>query len=307
MLETVSTFVAVALAGSFSAVAKAQGVAVSSITRRIELLEAELQAKLFTRSSRRLTLTDAGQSFLPRAHNLLAELAEARDGLSALDATPRGVLTITAPTMFGRQHVAPAIVQFLALYPQLEIELHTGDAFVDLSERRVDVAIRMGLLPDSDLVATHLAPVRRLVCASPDYLERFGTPQEPMELLKHNCLTVASLRNPSGWWTFAGVNREQPLPIHGNMRSDDTGALMHGALAGIGIVHLASWLVSDMIMAGRLVEILPQVATPDRLATNIHAIRMPGRSHTAKVKLFIAHLRKSFGSPPYWERALGKG
>lgn len=305
MLETVSTFVAVATAGSFSSVAKAQGAAVSSITRRVELLEADLQAKLFIRSSRRLTLTDAGQNFLPRARNLLAELAEARDGLSALDAAPRGLLTITAPTMFGRQHVAPAVVSFLAHYPHLEIELHSDDAIVDLSERRVDVAIRMGLLPDSDLVATHLAPVRRLVCASPDYLKKAGTPKDPMDLLKHNCLTVASSRNPSGWWTFAGVNRDQALPVHGNMRSDDTGALIHAALAGVGIVHLASWLVSDMIVAGRLVEVLADARQPSARSPSINAIRMPGRSHTTKVRLFVAHLRKTFGTPPYWDRAIG--
>jgi len=244
-----------------------------------------------------LTLTDAGQNFLPRARNLLAELAEARDGLSALEATPRGLLTITAPTMFGRQHVAPAVVSFLAEYPHLEIELHSDDALVDLSERRVDVAIRMALLPDSDLVATHLAPVRRLICASPDYLEKAGAPEDPTDLLKHNCLTMASSRNPPGWWTFAGVNHDQALPVHGNMRSDDTGALLHAALAGVGIVHLASWLVSDMIAAGRLVVVLPDTRQPPARSTSIHAVRMPGRSHTAKVRLFITHLRKTFGTP----------
>jgi DNA-binding transcriptional LysR family regulator len=163
----------------------------------------------------------------------------------------------------------------------------------------------MGLLPDSDLIATHLAPVRRLVCASPDYLEKAGAPANPMDLLKHNCLTVASTRNPSGWWTFAGVNRDQALPVHGNMRSDDTGTLIHAALAGVGIVHLASWLVSDLIVAGRLVEVLPDTRQPSARSTSIHAIRMPGRSHTAKVRLFVAHLRKTFGSPPYWDRAIG--
>ena len=306
MLETLVAFVAVAEAGSFSGVAKAQGVAVSSITRRVELLEAELRARLFNRSSRRLTLTDAGQQFLPRAQHILAEMAEARDGLAALEGEPRGVLTVTAPAMFGRQHLTPAVISFLVQYPSLEVELHTGDEIIDLSERRVDVAIRLGVLPDSDLVATAIAPVRRLLCASPDYLARAGRPEQVMDLLDRPCLTVASSRNPSGWWTFAGVNREQPLAVRGSFRSDDTGALMQAAIAGLGIVHLASWLVSDDIVAGRLVEVLPHAAQPARLTASVHAIHMPGRSHTAKVRLFVSHLRKTFGTPPYWERAIAR-
>lgn len=306
MLDSLMAFAAVAEAGSFSSVAKAQGIAVSTITRRIELLEGELQARLFNRSSRRLTLTDAGQQFLPRARHILAEMADARDGLAALDGDPRGVLTVTAPAMFGRQHVAPAVTSFLAQYSALEVELHTGDEIVDLSERRVDVAIRLGVLPDSDLMATALAPVRRMLCASPDYLARAGHPAQVAELLKHQCLTVASPRNPVGWWSFAGVNREQALAVHGPFRSDDTGALMQAAMAGLGIVHLASWLVSDAIAAGQLVEILPEAAQPARQAGSVHAIHMPGRSHTAKVRLFVAHLRKAFGSPPYWERAIAQ-
>ncbi|MDB5528431.1 MAG: LysR family transcriptional regulator [Devosia sp.] len=306
MLETLMTFAAVAEAGSFSGVAKAQGIAVSTITRRIELLEGELQARLFNRSSRRLTLTDAGQQFLPRALHILAEMADARDGLAALDGEPRGVLTVTAPAMFGRQHVAPAVISFLKQYPLLEVELHTGDEIVDLSEHRVDVAIRLGVLPDSDLVATSIAPVRRMLCASPDYLASAGRPEQVTDLLNHQCLTVASQRNPTGWWIFSGVNREQALSVHGSFRSDDTGALIQAAVAGLGIVHFASWLVSDAIAAGQLVEILPNAAQPARQAASVHAIHMPGRSHTAKVRLFVAHLRKAFGSPPYWERAIAE-
>jgi DNA-binding transcriptional LysR family regulator len=306
MLEALVAFVAVAEAGSFSGVAKTQGVAVSSVTRRVELLEGELRAKLFNRSSRRVTLTDAGQQFLPRAQHILAEMAEARDGLAALDGEPRGVLTVTAPAMFGHRHVAPAVISFLAQYPLLEVELHTGDEIVDLSERRVDVAIRLGVLPDSDLVATSMAPVRRLVCASPDYLARVGRPEQALDLLDHQCLTVASMRNPTGWWTFAGVNREQALSVRGPFRSDDTGALLQAAVAGLGIVHLASWLVSDAIVAGRLVDVLPEAAQPTKLAASVHAIRMPGRSHTAKVRLFVSHLRKMFGTPPYWDLAIAE-
>lgn len=304
MFETLSTFVAVATAGSFSRVAKAERVAVSSIARKIDALEAELGARLFTRSPRTLLLTDAGEHFLPRARGLLAELAAAKVGLAALESEPRGLLTVTAPAMFGRKHVVPALLGFLQRYPQLEVELHNSDQVVDVTERRVDVSIRMGTLPDSDLVATRLAPVRRLLCASPTYVERHGAPAEPAELLKHDCLSAASEPAPPGWWTFAGVNREAALPVRGRFRSDDTDALVQAALAGIGIVHLASWLVSDLVSAGRLVSLCSNARPPKKDTTAIHAVRMPGRSHAAKAQLFIAYLRDAFGAPPYWDRDL---
>ena len=274
----------------------------SSITRRIELLEAQLKTKLFTRSSRRIRLTDAGEHLLPRARIILAEMAEAKESLTALSADPRGVLTVTAPAMFGRVHVAPAINSFLMQYPALEIELHTSDDIVDLNERHIDVAIRMGTLKDSDLLVTQLAPVRRLVCASPEYLTRAGRPAAPINLLEHNCLTRSSKPTPGDWWSFSGVNRDLSLKVHGNFRSDDTGTLLQAALAGVGIVDLASWLVGDMIKAGQLIWLFPQVERPQKHPPCIQAVRMAGRSSSVKSKMFVDHLRKSFGSPPYWER-----
>lgn len=302
MIDALPTFVAVASAGSFSKVARSQGVAVSSVSRRVDWLEAELGAKLFSRSSRRLVLTDAGEQFLPRARGIIADMAEAKESLAALKSEPRGLLTVTAPAMFGRQHVVPAVLGFLKRYPLLEVDLHIGDEVIDLAARRVDVAIRIGRLTDSDLVATRLAPIRRLVCASPEYLDRAGRPAHPMGLLEHNCLTVASTLNPVGWWCFAGVNRNRALPVRGNLRSEDTGTLLAAALAGVGIVHLASWLVSDMLRAGRLVSLFPDAQPPEEALSAIHAVRMSGRSHTAKAKLLVDHVRKAFGAPPYWDR-----
>jgi DNA-binding transcriptional LysR family regulator len=306
MFEALTTFVNVAATGSFSRVAKQEGVAVSSITRRIGGLESELGAKLFSRSSRRLLLTDAGERFLPRARGLLADLSEAKDGLVSLNAEPRGPLTVTAPSVFGRRWVSPAAIDFLALYPLLELDLHLSDEVVDLRARRVDVAIRMGSLPDSDLIATRIAPLRRLVCASPVYLKRRGWPVAPGELLQHNCLTVASAPAPADWWRFEGVNRNRALPVRGTLRTDDTDTLLQAAVAGVGIVHLASWLVTEMIVAGRLVVLFPNAQPPKGAVPAIHAVRMSGRSHPGKATLFIAHLRKAFGDPPLWERGLGK-
>jgi DNA-binding transcriptional LysR family regulator len=306
VLEAIRTFIEVATERSFTTVARRRDVAVSSITRKIDALEAELGARLFARSSRSLALTDAGEQFLPRARHLVSEMDDARRGLADLHAEPRGLLAITAPEAFGRRHVVPAIASFLRRYPQVEVDLHLSDRRVDLTQERVDVAIRIGLLPDSDLVATRLAPSKRLVCASPDYLARCGRPATPAQLVKHNCLTLASSASP-GWWCFAGVHRGAALPIRGTLRSDDTEALLQAAVAGIGIVHLASWMAGELVRAGQLVSLVPGVAAPPKLsASAIHAVRMPGRSHATKAPLFIAHLKNCFGDPPYWDRAQRK-
>ena len=134
---------------------------------------------------------------------------------------------------------------------------------------------------------------------------RRGRPATPMELLKHNCLTVASGPPPPDWWCFTGVNRNAPLPVRGTLRTDDVDTLFQAAVGGIGIVHLASWLVGDMVASGRLVSLFPEARTPQKDLSAIHAVRLPGRSHGAKAKLFITRLR-AFGDPPYWERDLGK-
>ena len=220
---------------------------------------------------------------------------------------PSGLLSVTVPTAFGRRHVVPALPAFLSRYPLIEVEMHVSDHRLDLAAQRADVAIRIGILPDSDLVATSLAPLRRLVCASPAYLERNGLPEKPEDLVSHNCLSYASTPLPTGWWSFPGINRKTPLPVRGSVRSDDTETLLEAAIAGIGVVHLASWLVCDALRDGRLVSLFPSeaqaAASPGApVSAGIHAVRLPGRSHTAKAQLFIAHLKQHIGDLPYWDR-----
>jgi DNA-binding transcriptional LysR family regulator len=300
MIEELRSFLAVASAGNFSLVARNQTVAVSSVTRKIDALEASLGAKLFHRSPRSVTLTDAGAQYLVSARKIITEFDEAKENLTELQADPRGLLTVTAPATFGRRHVMPAAVRFLRQYPEIQLDLHLSDEWVDLAAQRMDVAIRIGSLPDSDLVAVRLAPLRRLVCASPDYLARAGGPKSPEALLQHNCLTVATTAVPHGWWCFEGVRRGTALPVNGTLRTNDTEALVQAALEGVGIVHLASWLVGDLVSAGKLVSLFPHIPSP--VGPAIHAVRMPGRSHTAKAQLFISHLRHEFGEPAYWDR-----
>jgi len=306
MLDFLPTFVAVAEAGSFAKVAKKEGVAASSVTRRIDSLETELGSKLFSRSSRRVLLTDDGERLLPRARAILLDWSETRESLSSLRAEAKGVLTVTAPSVFGRRHVVPAVITFLKQYPAMEVDLHLDDGVLDLTTRRMDLAVRMGALPSSRLVSTQLAPFSRFVCASPEYLESHGRPATPMDLLQHNCLTLSSSLAPRGLWCFAGFNRDLPLAVHGAFRTDDTGSLVQAAIAGLGIVHLASWLVSDAVATGQLVVLFGKIQPPAKFKSAVHAVRLPGRSHDVRARLLIAHLRKEFGDPPYWERRLAK-
>jgi len=305
MIDALNSFLAVASSSSFSQVAKTQAVAVSSVTRKIDWLEAEIGTRLFHRSSRRVMLTDAGEQFVPRARNILAELAQAKDALASINADPRGVMTVTAPTIFGRRHLAQAVASFLERYPMIEVDLHVSDTLVDLAEQRVDVAIRIGRLVDSDLLATRLATLRPLVCASPAYLSRRGRPATPEALVDHDCITVVTPALAGPAWRFAGIRRGAALPVSGKLRTDDKDCALQAALAGIGIAHLASWVVSDDIVAGRLVPLFPEARSPEPEALpTIHALRMPGRSYEAKARLFIAHLRETIGETPYWDVAI---
>jgi DNA-binding transcriptional LysR family regulator len=303
MLDAIRIYLAVAETGSLSKVAKTKGLAVSSISRKIDTLETELGFKLFNRNSRLVMLTDAGEQFLQRAKNILVELDEAKSTISALNSDPKGLLTITAPSSFGRLHIAPAVISFLKRYPLMDIDLNIDDDIVDLSSQRIDVAIRIGALPDSDLVATQLAPFRRIVCASPLYIAKHGQPDSPQDLLEHNCLSPMGRKTVPGLWTFAGINRGGALPVRGNFRANDINSLMLAAVDGLGIVHLATWLVGDMIKSGQLIQLFPNLRdSSTKVQPAIHAVRLPGRSHATKAQLFISHLKSEFGEPAYWDK-----
>jgi DNA-binding transcriptional LysR family regulator len=303
MIDALNDFLAVAACGSFSQVAKKQAVAVSSVTRKIDWLETQIGSRLFHRSSRRVVLTDAGEQFIHRARNILTELAEAKEAISAANADPRGLLSITAPAVFGRRHLMPAIASFLRRYPDVEVELHLNDQIINLLERRIDVAIRIGLLPDSDLHAVTLAVVNQITCVSPIYIERAGKPEAPSDLLHYDCITVGTTPASHEAWGYEGVNGNRPLLVRGCLRTDDKEGMLQAALAGLGIVQLPSWLICEDIQAGRLIPLFTHISPlSQRARPAIHAVRLPGRSHEVKAKLFIAHLQQLVGTPAYWDR-----
>ncbi len=302
MFDAMQCFLAVVDGGNLSQAAHSLQLAVSSVSRKIDALEAHMGARLFHRSSRRVLLTDAGERLLPRARMIVAEMADAKTAVGDADPAPRGLLTVTAPPSLGRRHIVPAIASFLRDYPLLEVDLHISDDVVDLTVQRVDVAVRIGALPASELLATLLAPNRRIACASPDYLARHGRPATPADLLGHNCLTFASPLPRTDWWCFPEVNNGKALPVSGTLRTDDVDSILQAAIAGVGILHLANWMVGEALAAGQLVALFDGERAPRaRSNSAIHALRMPGRSHPVKAKLFIGHLQQYFASLPQWD------
>jgi DNA-binding transcriptional LysR family regulator len=295
--ERLGLFLEVASAAGFSAAGRKRGLAPSSVARQIDALERELGVRLFHRSTRLITLTDAGDALREKAALALASLEDARNAVSALQTEPRGRLRIAAPTMFGRTHVVPLIVRFLARYPRVEIEVRLEDAFVGLVEERIDLAIRIGELRDSTLVATRIAPQRRVACASPEYLQRMGTPSTPLDLANHECLTTPG-QPLKGWWMFDGKR----LPAHGRLLCQSSGALLDAALEGAGIVHLPSWLVGPALRAGKLVRLFPDRPLAAD-ARSIFLLRIPGTA-PPKVRTLIRFLKRGFGQPPFWDTDL---
>ncbi len=302
LLAGMRLFAEVVDAGSFSAAGRRLGLVPSSVSRQISGLENTLGARLVNRSTRKLSLTEAGRLYYGHAARILLEVEEANRAISHLEAAPRGVLRVNAPIGFGRLHVAPAIRAFLDRYPGLSIDLTLTDNFVDLVEEGADVAIRVGELADSSLIARRLAPNRRVIAASPEYLERRGEPVKPEDLAEHNCLIykrnegniVWKLKGPSG-----GVIE---VPVSGTLQTNSTEALHAAGLAGLGLVLLPTWLIGGDLQAGRLRPVMcDYLVSPTAIDTAIHAVYPHNRNLSVKVRAFVDFLVETFGTRPYWE------
>lgn len=284
-------FVAVCRAGSFSAVARSEGLSVSSVSRRIDALEAELGARLLHRSTRRIRLTEAGSALLERSRPLLASIEALRMEIRGAHTQPTGRLRVSASTSFGHRHVAPIVSAFLDSHRDMTVELRLEDAYVDLIESEVDVAVRIGRLADSQLHQVRLAPLRRIACASPSYLSRFGAPAHPRELAHHACLMVAGGVGREGAWRFKDQGPELLRP---RFVTNSPEAAAAAARAGAGIAHLPSWTVAEDIAVGRLVPVLEAFAPPPAPLAGVHLVWLPEPS--ARVRAFINFFRKQFAA-----------
>lgn len=297
-IAEIPVFVAVVEAGSFTTAAKKLGVTKSAVSRRVSDLEETLGARLLHRTTRRLSLTEAGERYLEHARRALLEAQAAEDAASQLQRVPRGRLRINAPMSFGRLHIAPAIPAFLRRYPDIEIELTMDDRVVDLVEGGFDLAIRSGLLPDSSLVARKVAVSRTVLCASPKYLDRRSAPVSPEQLLKHNCILYTYFRDANEW-TFMRDNRRQSVRVSGNYQANNGEALHEAVLQGIGIGRSPTFIAGPDLATGRLVPVLPDYTMPSQ---DIYVVWPERRHLPAKVRAFVDFLRELIADPiPIWD------
>ncbi len=254
-LGSMALFVTVAEAGSLSAAGRGLGMPLATVSRRLSDLERHLGTRLFNRSTRRLELTEAGRSYLAACRRILEEIEEAEQSAAGEYSQARGELVVTAPIVFGRLHVLPVVVDFLAAYPEVDVRLTQSDTLRRLVEEHIDLAVRIGHLPDSSMVATRVGSIRRVACGSPAYLEAHGEPMTLQELSAHHCVTVERLALPAAW-TFMEGQREIAVPVRSRLTINTAEAAIDAAVAGVGIARVLSYQVADAVRSGVLRLIL---------------------------------------------------
>ncbi len=299
-LDEMAVFAEVVEAESFSGAARELGISKSAVSKQVGRLEDRLGVRLLNRTTRRLSLTEAGETFYQASRRVLDQAEAAETAVSSLAAAPRGHLKLNAPMSFGFLHLAKAIPLFHARYPQIVVDATLNDRFVDLVEEGYDLAIRIGEMRDSSLVARRLAPSRAVLCASPDYLARHGAPLRPEDLAGHDCLIYSNL-DYRDEWRFAGPRGQSAVKVQGPFHANNGDALCAVALAGLGIVRLPSFIVGEHLLAGRLVPLLCDRPLP---AQGIYAVYPHSRNLSAKVRAFVDFLAEHFGPEPYWDLGL---
>lgn len=300
-LTGLEVFAKVADTGSFSAAGRAMGMSQTMVTKHIAALEARLGLKLFHRSTRRLSITDAGRNYLEASARVLADLDAADSAVAADRFEPRGLLRLNAPVSFGARQIAPLLCEFARRCPQVAVELGLNDRLVDLADEGWDVAIRIGSLSDSSLIARRIAPCRTLVCAAPSYIAARGAPITVADLERHNCLgyTLSRLTGADRW-TF-GARAEIAVEISGDLRANNGEALRAAAVAGQGVIYQPTFVVADDIRAGTLVPI--ELDHPTVEFGGIYAVFLADHRPAAKVRAFIDFLVARFTPQAPWDRA----
>ena len=300
-LKQIETFVAAATRGSLTAAAVAEGIAPAVIGRRIDALEQRLGVKLLLRTTRRITLTHEGSAFLEDCQRLLGDLANAEASVSAGGVKASGHLRITAPAGFGRRHVAPLVPAFLAQHPEVSLSLNLSDRVVDIVNEGFDCAVRVGDLPDSSLVSVRLADNRRLCVATPEYLQRAGTPATPSELSRHACLSLSSDASQTRGWAFLVDGAVTHLRPAASLDCSDGQVLHEWCLRGLGIAWRSTWEVQSDVASGKLVALLEDFAAP---ANGIYAVFAQRKHLPLRVRLWIDFIKHSYGDANYWAGAV---
>lgn len=295
-LGDLEVFVRVIAAGSMSTAARDLGLSPAVVSKRIKRLEDKLGTRLLQRTTRQISLTEAGQGFHERVLTVLGGLEEAEAFASGRSSEVNGTLKISASTSFGRMHVAPHLKPFMEAHPDLAIHLVLSDDFTDIVGGGFDLAIRIAELNDSSLVARRLAPVRRVLCAAPSYLAEHGTPETLDDLKKHRCLPAHNHDS----WRLEGPNGPVGLRPEGMLITNSSEVLREAVIAGLGIALRSTWDVGAELKSGKLVQVLPQFESSRNVA--LSAVFPSRQFLPAKVRLFIDYLAELYGPVPYWER-----
>lgn len=299
--SSINAFVLVVETNSFAGAARRLHRATSSVTRQVSALEEYLGTQLLNRSTRKVTLTAAGEQYYQNVVNILEDLGEANRNISESGGPPRGLLRITVPVSFGRLHIAPLLSDFSKAYPLIELDVLLSDSYINLIEERIDVAIRLGSLESSNLIARKIAPLKRLVCASPQYFKENGKPSAPHDLSNHNCLAF-NYASGEQTWKFSNSTDMQEVKIHGSFRANNSEMLLEAAVNSIGIILMPSWLVSNDVKSGNLETVLndwnSSIGGENEMISMVY---LPNRRGSKKVRAFISYLNDRIGSPPYWD------
>ena len=303
-LVALESFVAVVEAGQFSAAAERLGLGKSVISRRISELEEHLDARLLQRTTRRLSLTEAGREFYPRALQLMEDMAEAEQSVSSGQQALSGRIRLATPLTFGLLHLAPLINRFLHNHPRVVLDLDMDDSQVNLIQEGVDLALRIGQLEDSSMIALPLSPIRALLVASPDYLAKHGTPTSPEQLSAHPMLCYSNLPDPTTLRLFDREERKHKLSLKPRLLANNGDLLLGAASAGLGICVSPTFIAYRAIVEGRLVPILNDYRLPTATAYAVYPSR---RFVPQRVRALVEFLQQEFGDKPYWDEGLLEG
>ena len=297
--EEFQAFVAVVDSGSFTAAAERLGAAKSAVSRRVAALEERLGVQLLRRTTRVLNLTDSGSSFYERGKRILADLDEAESAVAQEHGELRGTLRIALPLSFGVRHMCGPIASFGRKHPKIRFDLDLNDRRIDLIEENVDMALRIGHLTDSSLIARRLFDVKAVACASPAYLRSHGEPSSPDELADHDCLVYSNLADLDKWSYRDEDGNEQSVAINRVMTASSGDFLANAAAHGLGIVMQPAFIAADAIRRGRLVPVLNDVQWP---VIPAFAVYPPTRHLSYRVRAFIDFLAEKFAGVPQWDR-----
>lgn len=279
--------------GSLSATARELGLTTPAVSRRLAMLEARLGVQMLNRTTRRISLTPEGGEYLIQARRILADIQDMEHELSRSLSEPRGQIRVNATLGFGRSHVAPVISMFCKDYPRVQIQLHLSVAPPPISDDAYDLCIRFGEPPDARVIARKVAENRRLLCASPAYLAKSGTPRTPADLAKHNCISIHHGDDAYGLWRLTSGRRTEAVKVMGSMVTNDGDIAVAWALDGHGILMRAQWDIDKYLKSGRLCQVLENFSTPP---ADIYAVYPQRHQKARRVTAFVDYLAKSFDS-----------